>query len=126
MSDDIDVIEELKAAVESVRKSGPTDERQHFYQAEVARAFLAKHGPALIAAVELAEAVGPFLDVSAAYNNDQSAETGDLLADCMLAVVKHYVDFTRAAKLGYMAKDEERNLLRGTRGESWDRDDRLG
>jgi len=32
----------------------------------------------------------------------------------------------RAAKLGYMAKDEETNLLRGTRGESWDRDDRLG
>jgi len=58
MSDDIDVIEELKAAVADVRASGEKWDglAPWSYPGGLAAAFLAKHGPALIAAVELAEA----------------------------------------------------------------------
>lgn len=88
------MIEELKAAAELVRTSGPTDERQHFYQAEAARRLLAEHGPALIAAVELAEAVDTYDHEDAA---DRRLET-DPLSTPELQAAYRALDAYRAAK----------------------------
>lgn len=90
------MIEELKAAIADVRASGEKWDglAPWSYPGGLAAAFLAKHGPALIKAVELAEAVDAYDHEGA---GDRLLETDPLSTPELQAAYKA-LDAYRAAK----------------------------
>lgn len=89
------MIDELKAAIADVRASGEKWDglAPWSYPGGLAAAFLAKYGPALIAAVELAEATIRHIDYDLCADGSSDTEWASLAV-----AVDALVDAYRAAK----------------------------